>query len=100
MNRSEEFYRVVKQLVTNFMLLTFNLKYVEGISKIIKIIRSHKQMTAREISSECSIFYGPYQTILTENLCMRKVYAKIVSKLLFGDQNTRRFEVDNLNERA
>ena len=58
-------------------------------------------MTIRELSSECNIFFGSCQTILTENLGMRRVCAKMVPKLLSQDQKNHRIEVcQSLKERT
>lgn len=50
-------------------------------------------MIIREISSECNISYGLCQTILTEDLWMQRVCAKMVPKLLSQDQKNHRLEV-------
>lgn len=55
----------------------------------------------KELSSECNISYGQSQTILTEDLCMRRICAKMVPKLLSWNQKTHRLEVyQSLKERA
>ena len=74
---------------------------VEMVAKIRKIIRSDRRMTIRELSSECNISFGSCQTILTEDLGMRRVCAKMVPKLLSQDQKNHRIEVcQSLKERT
>ncbi|CAI6344606.1 unnamed protein product [Macrosiphum euphorbiae] len=74
---------------------------VEMVAKVRKIIRSDRRMTIRELSTECNISFGSCQTILTEDLGMRRVCAKMVPKLLSQDQKNHRIEVcQNLKERT
>lgn len=63
---------------------------VEMVAKVRKIIRSDRRMTIRELSSECNISFGSCQTILTEDVDMRRVCAKMVPKLLSQDQKNHR----------
>jgi hypothetical protein len=49
---------------------------LEMVAKVRKIIRSDRRMTIRELSSECNISSGSCQTILTEDLGMRRVCEK------------------------
>ncbi|KAF0740779.1 protein GVQW3-like [Aphis craccivora] len=71
------------------------------VAKLRKIIRSDRRMTKRELSSECNISFGSCQTILTEDLGMRRVCAKMVPKLLSQDQKNHRIEVcQSLKERT
>ncbi|XP_026814323.1 protein GVQW3-like [Rhopalosiphum maidis] len=73
---------------------------VEMVAKVQTIIRSDRRMTIKELSSECNISIGSCQTILTEDLGMRRVCAKMVPKLLSQDQKNHRIEVcQSLKER-
>ncbi|KAE9537933.1 hypothetical protein AGLY_005905 [Aphis glycines] len=77
------------------------LRNLEMVAKVRKIIRSDRRMTIGELSSECKISFGSWQTILTEDLGMRRVCAKMVPKLLSQDQKNHRIEVrQSLKERT
>lgn len=79
--------RAVKRLAMTPVLIDrrSNLKNVEMVVKIREIIRSYRRMTIRELFNQCNVSYVSCQTILTENVCVRRVYANMVILLLSRD---------------
>jgi [histone H3]-lysine36 N-dimethyltransferase SETMAR len=65
----------------------------ENVQKVSKLIRSNRRLTIRELTEELNISYGSVQSILTDNLQMRRVSAKFVPRLLTGEQKENRVSV-------
>jgi [histone H3]-lysine36 N-dimethyltransferase SETMAR len=62
----------------------------ENIAKVKAAVYSDRRITIREIAEDTGISFGSVQSILTENLGMRRVSAKFVPKLLSEDQKANR----------
>jgi len=62
----------------------------ENIQRIHDLVMSDRRLTTRMISEELGISKESVQTILKEDLKMRKLCAKIVPKLLTPEQKQRR----------
>jgi len=62
----------------------------ENIAKVRQILRENRRLTVRSIAEQVNIDKGPVRKILTEDLDMRKVCAKIVPKQLTEEQKQRR----------
>ena len=71
----------------------------EMAEKVRALVMGNRRITIREIENELGIAYGSAQAILTEELCMRRVAAKFVPKLLTREQQDLRLDVaqDMLN---
>ena len=54
----------------------------ENVQKVAKMVRSNRRLTIRELAEELNISYGSVQSILTDDLQMRRVSAKFVPRLL------------------
>ena len=65
----------------------------ENVKKVAKIVRSNRRMTIRELTEELNISYGSVQSILTDDLQMRRVSAKFVPRLLTDEQKEIRVSV-------
>jgi hypothetical protein len=64
-----------------------------NIEKVRKAVHKDRRQSIQDIESAVGISYGSCQSILTENLNMRRVAAKFVPCLLTQDQKTRLLEV-------
>jgi len=62
----------------------------EMIAKVRTIIRNNRRMTVRELADDCGISVGSCGAILTDDLDMKRVCAKFVSRLLTDDQLEQR----------
>lgn len=62
----------------------------EKIAKVKSAVYENRRITIREISEEVQISFGSVQSILTDDLHMRRVSAKFVPKLLSEDQKEKR----------
>jgi len=62
----------------------------EKISKVRQILRENHRLTARSIAEQVNIDRETVRKILTEDLDMRKVCAKMVPKELTEEQKQRR----------
>jgi len=62
----------------------------EMIAKVRTIVRNNRRLTVREIAEDCGISVGSCDAILTDNLHMKRVCAKFVSRLLTDDQREQR----------
>jgi len=56
------------------------------IAKVRTIVRNNRIMTVREIADDCGISMGSCNAILTDDLHMKCVCAKLVPRLLTDDQ--------------
>jgi len=62
----------------------------ENIAKFRQILRENHRLTVRSIAEQVNIDRGTVRKILTEDLDMRKVCAKMVPKELTEEQKQRR----------
>ena len=62
----------------------------ENIAKVCQIVRENRQLTVRSIAEQVNIDRETVGKILTEDLDMRKVCAKMVPKELTKEQKQRR----------
>jgi hypothetical protein len=67
-------------------------KMTENVQKIRELIQEDRCRIIHELADTVGISYGVCQ-ILTENLNMRRIVAKLVSRLLTNDQKQRRVNV-------
>ena len=58
--------------------------FLENIERVRQLVRADRRLTVRMIAEELSISKDSVWAILTENLEMRKVCAKMVPKLLLS----------------
>lgn len=65
----------------------------ENVQKVAKMVRSNRRLTIRELTEELNISYGSVQSILTDDLQMRRVSAKFVPRLLTAEQKENRVSV-------
>lgn len=65
----------------------------ENIVKVRDLVRSDRRLTIREMADELNLSFYAVQSILTENLNMRRVSAKFIPKLLTDQQKQHRLEV-------
>jgi len=68
-------------------------KTEENIVKIPQIVRENRQLTVRSIAEQLNIDIETVRKILTEDLDMRKVCAKMVPKGLNEEQKQRRVTI-------
>jgi len=61
-----------------------NIQTVKG-----KILSDRRRLTSREIVSDVGLAFGTVQSILTEDLGMRKVSAKFIPKLRSDEQTAQ-----------
>jgi AraC-like DNA-binding protein len=54
------------------------------------VIRRNRRLTIREIADELNLSFGTCQAILTQDLGMRRVSAKLLPRLLTQDQTEHR----------
>jgi len=62
----------------------------ENIAKVRQIMRENRQLTVRSIAKQVNIDRETVRKILTEDLDMRKVCAKMIPKELTEEQKQRR----------
>ena len=62
----------------------------ENIVKVYQVVRENRRLTVRSIAEQMNIDRETVRNILTEDLDMRKVYAKMVPKELTEEQKQRR----------
>lgn len=62
----------------------------ENVAVVRAAIRENRRLTIREIAEDIQISYGSVQSILTDDLGMRRVSAKFVPKLLSEEQKEAR----------
>jgi len=65
----------------------------EKIAKVRQIVRENRRLTVRSIAEQVNIDRETARKILTEDLDMRKVCAKMVSKELTEEQKQRRVTI-------
>jgi len=63
----------------------------ENIANVRQIVRENRRLTVRSIAEQVNIDRETVRNILTEDLDMRKVCAKMVPKELTEEQKQRRF---------
>ncbi|GBM05209.1 hypothetical protein AVEN_181604-1 [Araneus ventricosus] len=70
-----------------------NIDKCQNIQHLLSTVRENRRITIRELSEECNINYGSVQSILTDDLGVRCLFANLVPKLLSADQkeNTAAF---------
>lgn len=64
----------------------------DNVVKVRDLVRSDRRLTIREMSDELNLSFYAVQSILTEDLNMRRVSAKFIPKLLTDEQKQHRFE--------
>ena len=64
----------------------------DNVVKVRNLVRSDRRLTIREMSDELNLSFYAVQSILTEDLNMRRVSAKFIPKLLTDEQKQHRFE--------
>jgi len=69
---------------------TFNLKMDDNLERVRSLVRSGRRLTFRMISSELKFNRFNVHETLTQDLDMRKVFAKMVPKNLTTEQANRR----------
>lgn len=57
------------------------------------LLRSDRRLTIREMADELNLSFYAVQSILTEDLNMRRVSAKFIPKLLSDEQKEHRLQV-------
>ena len=62
----------------------------EMIAKVRTIVRNNRRLTVRQIADDCEISVGSCDTILTDDLHMKRVCTKFVPRLLTDDQREQR----------
>jgi hypothetical protein len=73
----------------------------DSVTPVRELIRANRQLTGREIPAEVGISYGTCQAILTEDLNMRRVSAKFVSRVLtFAHKEHRVFVAATVRQEA
>ena len=65
----------------------------DNIERVKQMVRSDRRLMVRMIAKELSINKDTVCSVIIENLEMRKVYAKMVPKLLSKDQKQKRVTV-------
>ena len=63
------------------------------IDEINTLVRANRRLTVRELAEECAISVDSCHHILTEELKMRRVAAKFVTRLMTSDQQAHRVQV-------
>ena len=66
---------------------------MDNIERVKQMVHADRRLTVRMIAEELSINKDTVWSIITENLQMRKVCAKMVPKLLAEDQKQQRVTV-------
>ncbi|PNF29274.1 hypothetical protein B7P43_G08953 [Cryptotermes secundus] len=72
------------------------------IEQVRTLVMEDRRITVRELANEIGVSIGSVHSILTEDLCMRRVSVKFVPKLLTMEQKQRRLKIaqdmlDNAN---
>ena len=71
------------------------------VERVGKMIRSNRRLTIREISEDLNISYGSVQNILTTDLNVRRVSAKLVPRVLRVEQKQQLLSISlELRDRA
>ena len=65
----------------------------DNVERVKQMVRGDRRLTVRMIADELEINRDSVWKIITEDLGMRKICAKMVPKLLDDDQKERRMEV-------
>jgi len=65
----------------------------ESVAGIQEIIRQDRRRTIRDIAKEVDVGYGTCQCVLTEELGMQRVTAKLVPRILTADRMQQRVSV-------
>jgi len=65
----------------------------EMIAKVRTVVRNNRRLTVREIADDCGISVGSWESILTDDLHMKRVCAKFVPRLLTDDQREHRQKI-------
>lgn len=65
----------------------------DNVLKIKQLLNSDRRLGIKLISDEMNLSYGTVQRIITEDLSMRKVCAKMVPKVLSDEQKELRVEI-------
>src|SRR5215469_9212761 len=65
----------------------------DSIEKVRDVIRKHRRLGVRAVAEEVNLDRESVRRILREELNMREVCAKMVPKLLSGEQKERRKEL-------
>lgn len=65
----------------------------DNVERVRQMVRGDRRLTVRMIASELAVNHDCVWKIITEDLGMRKICAKMVPKLLNDDQKERRMEV-------
>jgi len=60
------------------------------IAKVRTTVRNNRRLTVRDIADDCWISVGSCDAILTDDLHMKRVRAKFVTRLLTDDQREQR----------
>ena len=68
-------------------------RHDDNIKRVKEFVRSDRRLTVRMIAEELAINKSTVWSIVSENLGMRKVCAKMVPKLLSDEQKERRLVV-------
>ena len=68
-------------------------KTEENIERVRQVVRGDRRLTVRIIADEVGMNHNAVWEIITEDLGMRKICAKMVPKLLSNDQKDRRKQV-------
>ena len=63
------------------------------VAKVKQVLDSDRRLTIALISEETDLSVGTVHTIVTEDLAMRKVCAKLVPKVLSEEQKLPRVEI-------
>jgi len=69
-------------------------------ARVREIIRADRHLTIREVAEVVRIVFGMCQKVLTEDLQMRSVTAKFVSRLVTAEQDDRVSICIDLRDRA
>ena len=65
----------------------------ESVARIQELIRQDRRLTIRDFAEEVEVGYGTCQRVLTEELGMHRVAAKVVPRILTVDQKQQRANV-------
>ena len=68
-------------------------KTEENVERVRQVVRGDRRLTVRMIADEVGMNHNAVWEIITEDLGMRKICAKMVPKLLSNDQKDRRKQV-------
>jgi len=73
--------------------MIFNSKSDNNVEKVRALLRSDRRLTVRMIASDLNLNHTMFHQILTHELAMRKLCAKIVPKNLRIEQEDNRKDV-------